>query len=145
MHRNIGYRRRTEAREPIAIPRWALVLKYLGFVALGIASGIAGVPSLEEATWRSYTIYWATGLAVFSLFAALGALHAHWEAVEKWGAVGISSILAAYTCANLIMLIEPARHGFTAARVAFVVILIIINMLPLSRAWSLLRRTGMHR
>lgn len=144
MHR-VGYRRRTEWREPIIIPRWALVLAYLGFLALGVASAIVGVPSLQEATWRSYTLYWATGLAVFALFGALGALRAVWEAIEKWAAVGISAILSAYTFANLVMLLEPARHGFTAARFAFVVILLILNLLPMARALSLLRRTGLHR
>lgn len=147
MHKNLGYRRRDAAREPITIPRWALSLKYLGFVALGVATSFAGVPSLQEATWRAYTIYWAAALTVVAVFAALGSLRAEWEAIEKWGAVGISSILSAYTFASIVITSHMFETGDPGApgRVAFTIILGIINMLPIGRSISLLRRTGMHR
>lgn len=135
--------RRTALREPIVIPRWLLVALYVGFFALGIASTIVGVPALEHATWRSYTIGWAAALTTTSIFAAIGALRPEAETVEKWGAVGVTSIISAYTVSAIIIALYPAHYGVAASRWALAIMLIIMTMLPACRAWSLLRRTGL--
>ena len=125
------------ASAPISFPRWMLTGKYALFALLGIIGFFNGVPSLDIVAGTYYTLHWAIALTAFAIAALIGSLSPKFETLEKIAGVGIVAVLATYIVSALILL----SLGFID-RAAFAVVLLIVTLLPATRAYALLRKRG---
>lgn len=121
-------------------PKWLLTLKYLFFCALGIIATIFGASeSLNVMTFEGYTTYWSAGLAVVSGIAAVASFRTKWEQTwEKWPAIIMTGLLLTWAVAAILRAINEADPG----RIQGAVAILGLAMLPGTRAFGLLRKTG---
>jgi hypothetical protein len=117
------------AWEPIVIPRWALVLKYLLFMLAGALTFIIGQPTISLTTFNGYEAIWAGIIALSAFAAAIGALRPKWAALE---AAGCGTLLSFMT----VLLIGLVHRG--AATTAL--LLLVTYIIPASRAGFLIAR-----
>lgn len=131
-----------EWREPLFIPRWLLGAKYVGFTCLGIVSLIYGIPTLDLSTFQGYVTLWAMALLLSSLLALFGSRRKRYERAEAWGAVGITAVMCGYAFGSIALVVSAPSPGQAYGRAGFTIVLLMLTMVPLSRALYLLRRTG---
>lgn len=122
---------------PIVFPRWMLTVKYGMFVILGIAVTLTTQPTLRELTDDTFTAGWAIGIMAFGALAALGSLSEQLEPMERWGGVGLCSLLVVYALSPIAFII-----GGDFDRLSYSVIAIMVTGVPAVRTLSLLRTTG---
>jgi hypothetical protein len=84
------------ASEEVAMLRISLVLVYLGFINLAVASLRAGVPAFTLTAPDYYTPIWALLLAIAGLVAAIASTTDRWQAIERWAALGVTALMGAY-------------------------------------------------
>lgn len=73
-------------RDPIYIPRWALLGFYGFLVALATATVIRGSATLDLTQPDSYTPIWSAAVGGGAMFAAVGTAFRTLAPLEKWGA-----------------------------------------------------------
>lgn len=117
------------AWEPIAVPRWAITLKYLLFSAVGMAAFFAGVQTLDLSTPAGYVPIWAAFMSLGALLGVIGSFRPIWGWIEAIGA----SILFSFLIVLTFLVLE--RGALTVG-----LLLIIINVLPGVRAFFLTTR-----
>lgn len=117
------------AWEPIAVPRWAITLKYLLFSAAGISAFFSGVTTLDLSTPQGYVPIWAAFMSLGAILGTIGSLRPKWGWIEAIGA----SIIFAFL---IVLVFLVFGRGSTAA--AF--LLLIVNVLPGVRAFFLVSR-----
>jgi hypothetical protein len=127
--------------EPLIIPRWMLTAKYVGFAALGVVVFVGGLPTLNFVTPDGYRPIWALCVGISAAVAAVLSVKPSWEPAEKWAAVVLVAWLAVYLVAAIVLAVEEPRSG----RWAGVIIVGMVTMLPVTRALSLLWRSGRSR
>jgi hypothetical protein len=103
------------AWEPIAVPRWALNIKYMLFVVAGIAAFIVGSPTLSLVTFTGYEPIWAAFVAFGGVLGFIGAFKAAWGYIEAIG----GSVIVSFLAVLIVSLIF---------RDAFVVAFLLINL-----------------
>lgn len=126
------------SREPIHVPRWMLPGKYFAFMILGVLSVIGGISTLELATFDAFTTYWSAMLVLSSAVAMVLSLRAEWESAEKWAVLVIASLLISWATAAII---RAATEG-DVGRIAGAFAVLVISLLPATRALGLLRNAG---
>src|SRR5690242_18044786 len=82
------------AWEPIAVPRWALTLKYLFFVITGLTTFFVGSPTLSLVTFAGYEPIWAAMVALGGALGFIGTLKPKWGHIEAIGGATLVSFLA---------------------------------------------------
>jgi hypothetical protein len=127
-------RPRKSLREPLHIPRWVLILKYIGFAYFGGVSAYLGVPRLDLTTPDGYRPVWAAVIVVASLW-SLGALILGKPKVERWTVGVLVSFLFAYVYA----IVNAAWSGETNYS-ALAAILPLVTLFPIGRFVGLLPR-----
>lgn len=128
----------TWAWSPVIVLRVALVITYLLYVYAAVIAFIAGIPIFDLTTWEGYTPIWAVLVAAGAIVSSVGALTEHWEKLEKWASLGLSSLLAGYTGALNIVAYGSGDLGrqFVGA------IALIAMVLPATRFVYLAAQTG---
>jgi len=122
------------AWEPIAVPRWALTIKYLMFVIVGLAAFIVGSPTLSLVTFAGYEPVWAAFVALGGILGFIGTLKPVWGYIEAIG----GSVLVSFLAVLILSLIF---------RDAFVVAFLLINLcvIPTVRAVFLISHYSFKR
>lgn len=120
------------AWEPIAVPRWAITLKYIGFTIAGVIAFVEGVETISLATPEGYEPIWAGFVVLGALVAAVGSLRPKWGCVEAIGASVIVSFL---------IVLDALVFARGAAAVG--TLLIIVTILPGVRAAFLIARLSL--
>lgn len=82
------------AWEPIAIPRWAVSLKYAMFVIVGALTFILGLPTLSLYTFTGYEPIWAGFVALGGVIGFVGSLRPLWGWLEALGGFILVAFLA---------------------------------------------------
>lgn len=126
------------SKEPIVVPRWMLTVKYLAFAILGALSIYGGIPSLSQATFDTFTVYWGAALVLASASAAVASFRREWEEWEKWTSLILFALLSSWSVAAIW---RAASEG-DITRVAGSFAVLIISMLPGTRALGLMRVAG---
>lgn len=117
------------AWEPIAVPRWAITLKYVLFSAVGLAAFFAGVQTLDLSTPAGYVPVWAAFMSLGAILGTVGSFRPKWGWVEAIGA----SILFAFLIVLTVLVFD--RGALTVG-----LLLVIVNVLPGVRAFFLVTR-----
>jgi hypothetical protein len=125
-------------QEPIIVPRWLLVLQYAFFMLLGVAIAVATHSTFSEVSPGSYTEVWAMGITASAAVAFIGSFHERWEAVERWAALTLCSLLIGYAIAPIELLLQG-----DSTRTAYSVLALMISLLPSTRVALLIKRTGL--
>lgn len=86
----------TWAWSPVIVLRVALVATYLMYVYAAIIAFIAGIPVFSLTAPVGYTSIWAVLLGVSAVLSAIGSVADHWDRVERWASLGLSSMMLAY-------------------------------------------------
>lgn len=120
------------AWEPIAIPRWAITLKYLLFTAAGLSAFVSLVRTLSDATPEGYIPIWAAFVTGGALLGAFGSFRPKWGWIEALGAWVLVSFLIVLTA------LVFARGAVTVG-----ILLLIVTVLPGVRAAFLLIRIAL--
>lgn len=123
---------------PIVIPRWVLVLKYACFIILGAVIFAASSPALAHLAGDFWTALFGLCIAAAAAAALVGSTHARWEALEKWGVLALSGLLLGYAIAPVSLVLAGDLDRATYSTIA-----VTLSLLPASRAWMLIRRTGL--
>lgn len=85
------------AWEPIAVPRWAITLKYLLFAACGISAFFSVIQTLDTATPEGYIPLWAACMSIGAIIGAVGSFRPKWGWVEAVGALIVFAFLIVLT------------------------------------------------
>lgn len=120
------------AWEPIAVPRWAITMKYLLFAACGLSAFFSVIQTLSLATPDGYLPIWAGCMSLGAAVGAFGSLRPKWGAIEAVGA----SILVAF-------LVVLTYLVFERGSVPVGILLLIVNILPGVRAVFLWARIAL--
>lgn len=126
------------SREPIHVPRWMLTAKYFAFMILGILSVIGGISSLELATFDAFTTYWSAGLVVSAAVAMVLSMRKEWEPKEKWAVLIVASLIVSWATAAIWRAAVEGDLG----RITGAFGVLVISLLPVTRALGLLRNAG---
>lgn len=126
------------SREPIVVPRWMLTLKYFAFAVLGFFSVIGGLPTLNAATFDTFTTFWSALLVISALVAMVASFRHSWEEVEKWAGLVVTSLLTTWAASAIW---KAASEG-DLGRVAGAFGVLVIAMLPAVRVIGLMRGAG---
>lgn len=86
----------TWAWSPVIVLRVALVATYLLYVYAAIIAFVAGIPVFSLTTPEGYTSIWAVLLGVSALISAVGSVADHWDRIERWASLALSSLMLAY-------------------------------------------------
>lgn len=121
-------------------PKWLLTFKYVFFFILGVLAFLFGASeSLDIMTFAGYTTYWSLGLAAVSAIATVASFRTEWEQTwEKWPALVLSSLLLTWAAAAILRAINEGDPG----RIQGAFAILGLAMLPGTRAWGLLRKSG---
>lgn len=111
------------AWEPIAVPRWALSLKYALFIVVGLVAFIVGVPTLDITTFYGYTPVWSGFVAIGGILAFIGSLRPSWGIFEAVGA----SIVVAFL---VVLIAALVVHG----SLSVAILLLVVCIIPAVRA-----------
>jgi len=117
-----------------------LTTKYIFFAILGLLSVIGGIETLNILTFEGYTTYWSGLLIIAAAIAAIGSKKEEWESVEKWGAVFSASLLGSWSVAALLRACGIGGEEADFGRAAGAFTVLVITLLPATRAIFLLRR-----
>lgn len=117
------------AWEPIAVPRWAITLKYLLFFACGLSAFVSVIQTLSLATPDGYIPVWAACMSFGAGLGAVGSFRPRWGAVE---AVGASIVVAFLVVLTFLV--------FARGSVPVGILLVIVTVLPAVRAFFLVTR-----
>lgn len=120
------------AWEPIAVPRWAITIKYLLFTACGVSAFFSVIQTLSLATPEGYIPVWAACMSVGAVLGAVGSLRPKWGWVEAVGA----SIVVAFLVVLTVLV-------FARGSVPVGILLIIVTVLPAVRALFLTARIAL--
>lgn len=126
---------------PLIIPRWTLTVKYVLFAVLGAMVAWAGLPTLGQATSKGYLSIWAALVMISSIVSAAASVTARAEKWERWSCTSLVAWLVVYLGASF----TAALNDPTLGRWSGFVIVLIVTLLPATRATSLLLRTGARR
>lgn len=127
-------------KSPILVPRWMLTTKYVFFAVLGLLSAIGGIETLNILTFEGYTTYWSALLVPAAMIAAWGSMSEDRDRVEKWGAVVVTALLGSWSIAAIIRAVAEGDLGRSAGALT----VLIMTLLPATRAVWLLRRAGLN-
>lgn len=136
--------------EPIRLPRWVLLLKYLGFAVFAAIASVAGAPSLDLTTPSGYRSIWAAIIVLSSLVSAFALmverrplarqLDRHYrtnsERIEMWSTLVLTSFAIAYVGA-----ITQFAVAGDADKQALAVVLNLVLLLPAGRYLTLVARS----
>lgn len=86
----------TWAWSPVIVLRVALVSTYLLYVYAAVIAFVAGIPLFSLTAPVGYTSIWAVLLGVSALLSAIGSVADHWERLERWASLALSSMMLAY-------------------------------------------------
>lgn len=125
---------RRSFREPLHIPRWILLLKYLGFAFFGVVAYNVGVPRLDLTTPEGYRPIWAAAIVLFALTAALF-LIIQKPNLERISLVGLVGFLGVYIYA----ITQAALDGGEGYK-ALASVLWLLIVFPAGRFVALLPR-----
>ena len=117
---------RSRLRDPIYIPRWALLGFYGFLVALAVATIIRGSATLDLTQPESYTPIWSAAVGGGALVAAIGTAWHATASFEKWGAAW---------CAGWLGFL--AYQAFDVANGSGWLIVTFFALVPASRAVAL--------
>lgn len=123
---------------PITVLRVSLITIYFLYVYGAWIAFRAGIPIFSLLTPPGYTSVWAALLGVAAITATISSLKMKWEKVERWAALGLSALMAAY-CVGLNM------QGYTEGdldRQFIGVIAVIAIVLPFGRFLYLAAQSG---
>lgn len=131
---------------PIKIPRWALLLKYIGFTVFGVIANGSGAPSLDLATPEGYRPIWSSFIVCFAAAAFIACLFGgervsrgtptRGEHFERWFVLGLISFCSAYVYA-----IGARALGGDQDVQALAVMMFLVMLLPIARFLTLLPRS----
>ena len=124
-------------RQPLIIPRWILMLKYLCFIGLGGAVWSASSPSLDLTTGDGYTALWGIIVICSATLCFVGSMADRLEWMERWAVLLLSALLLGFAAAP-IQLVLAGDHD----RLAYSVIALTLSLLPTARAVMLIGRVG---
>jgi hypothetical protein len=124
---------------PIVIPRWVLVLKYACFIILGAVIFAASSPSLVHLAGDFWTGLFGLCIAAAAAGALIGSTHPRLEALERWCVLALSGLLLGYAIAPVSLVLAGDLDRATYSTIA-----VTLSLLPASRAWMLIRRTGLN-
>lgn len=113
-------------KEPIYIPRWVLLVKYVFFVILATATAIRGSATLDLTTPASYTPIWSAAVAIGAIVAAAATLVKPLAEVEKYAAAWIAGWLG-----------WIAVNAFFIANGSGWLFVVFVALLPAGRAIAL--------
>lgn len=120
------------AWEPIAVPRWAITIKYLLFAACGLSAFFSIIQTLSLATPEGYIPIWAACMSFGAALGAAGSLRPKWGWIE---AIGASIVFA--------FLIVLAVLIFARGSVPVGILLVVVTVLPGVRATFLVARISL--
>jgi len=123
---------------PITIPRWVLIAKYVCFLILGVVIFAASSPSLEHIAGDFWTALFGVCIAVAAVGALVGSVHARLEVLERWSVLALSGLLLGYAIAPVTLVLAGDLDRATYSTIA-----VTLSLLPASRAWMLIRRSGL--
>ncbi len=126
-------------REPVIIPRYILMVKYLCFVGVGVAVYVASSPSLDLTTGAGYTGLWGITVGLSSIGCLVGSMDVRLETVERWAVLVLAALLIGYACAPLQLVLSGDTN-----RLAYSTLAVTLAILPTARAVQLIRRVGAH-
>ena len=123
------------AWEPIAVPRWAITLKYVLFAACGFSAFFSVIQTLDLATPDGYIYIWAACMSFGAVIGAIGSFRPKWGFIEAIGAAIVFSFLIVLTVLMfaraaipigflllIITIIPGVRAGFLGIRIALAMI-----------------------
>ena len=113
-------------------------MKYFAFMVLAILSVIGGLPTLNVATFDTFTTFWSGILVVSSLVAAVASFRSTWDTCEKWAGLIVTSLLTTWAVAAIWRAASEGDWG----RVAGAFGVLVIAMLPGVRVVGLMRGAG---
>ena len=122
-------------KEPIVVPRWALVLMYSGFIVLGVVGALAGIPTIDDTTDQSWVTWYSLGIISCSAVALAGASSEKLETVETIGSLLLFCLLTSYSGGAVAL-----AGGGDFDRAAFGVVLCMMTFAPALRGLSLGKR-----
>ncbi len=131
---------RTWGFAPIMIPRWVLLLKYVCFTILGVVIFATTSPVLQHVAGDLWTALFGLCITAAAACALVGSLHTRLEALERWAVLALSGLLLGYAIAPVSLVL-----GGDLDRATYSTIAVTLSLLPASRAWMLIRRTGIQR
>lgn len=126
------------AWSPVIVLRVSLVLTYLLFAYGSVVAFRAGVPVIDLTTPTGYRAFWATGLFLASLTAAIGSISDRWQVTERWATLGMTALLAAYVVPMNVI----AYGGEDLNRQFVSVVAVIACVLPVGRFVYLAAQSG---
>lgn len=123
---------------PITVLRVSLISVYALYVYAAWIAFRAGIPIFSLLTPPGYTSIWAVLLGIAAIICFITSLQAKWEKIERWAALGLFAMMAAY-CVGLNL------QGYTEGDLdrQFVgVVSVIAIILPLGRFLYLAAQSG---
>lgn len=123
---------------PITVLRVSLISIYALYVYGAWIAFRAGIPIFSLLTPPGYTSIWAVLLGIAAIVSFISSLQMKWEKVERWAALALSAMMAAY-CVGLNL------QGYTEGDLdrQFVgVIAVIAIILPFGRFLYLAAQSG---
>lgn len=132
------HRFRTWGFAPIVIPRWVLVAKYACFAALGMVIFADSSPSMQHVSGDFWTSLFGVCITITALGALIGSIHARLELLERWSVLALSGLLLGYAIAPVSLVLGGDLDKATYSTIA-----VTLSLIPASRAWMLIRRTGL--
>ena len=125
---------------PIYVPRWMLTLKWFMLALVGFAGILAGIPTFRMIpSWEGYTAVWSVGLFVSAGLAGACSMNVRFSTAEKWFGLLAVALLWGYTSGTLI------TAGWDFGRLASVVIMLTVTMVPTARVGYLITLSGRRR
>lgn len=135
---------------PIHLPRWVLLLKYLGFAFFASVAAVAGAPSLDLTTPSGYRPIWAIIIVVSAVVSSAALMierrplerrfDSHYrtgsERVEMWSTLVLTSFAIAYVGA-----ITQFAVAGDEDKQALAVVLNLVLLMPAGRFLSLVARS----
>jgi len=125
---------------PIVIPRWVLVAKYACFILLGGVIFAASSPTLQDVAGDFWTGLFGLCIATTAGGALIGSIRLRWEVLERWCVMVLSGLLLGYAIAPVSLVLAGDMDRATYSTIA-----VTLSLLPASRAWMLIRRTGLQQ
>lgn len=130
---------RTWGFAPIVIPRWVLIAKYVCFMILGAVIFAASSPTMQQLAGDFWTALFGISITVAAAGALVGSAHSRLEVVERWSVLALSGLLLGYAIAPVLLVLAGDLDRATYSTIA-----VTLSLLPASRAWMLIRRTGLN-
>lgn len=112
--------------DPVLVPQWTFLLKYLGYAVFGGYVLLYGSPSLDDTTGRAYATAWAWGVIISALASAVTRLF-DYERGELLAVLALCSFMLTYIYA-----IGDRAQTNTGAQ-AVSVAMIVMFVFPASR------------